>query len=233
MRRTATVILAIAALAVAAVPALADHSTDHTIVRYTGPVTPGQELRLDCPEGYALIAGSADFYRDRAMRVPVALDRGPDQYVLWPHGGAFQAYVWVVPKGARFADAYVECAKLPPTTSFVKTGIFDGSTVTFYCPSHHPYFVGGDPPAAVVYGDEDANFETFPQYVIPYEILYDPDGIAFTGTAGHGYRATITCSTEPTPATTTTTVVPTTTSTPPSTTATTTVPTTSTTTTSP
>ena len=228
MRRTATVILVIAALAVAAVPALADHNTDHTIVRYTGPVTSGQELRLDCPEGYALIAGSADFYRDRAMRVSVGQDVPPTRYVLWPHGGAYMAYVWVVPRGARFADVYVECAKLPPTTSFVNEGVFAGTPVTFLCPSTHPYFVD-----AAVLGDEDADFNTFPQYYLSYQVVRDPDGIVFTGPTGHGYRAVITCTSEVPATTTTTTVVPTTTSTPPSTTATTTVPTTSTTTTSP
>ena len=218
MRRIATAVLIAAALALAAVPALADQSTANTFVRYTGPVTPGEELRLDCPEAYALIAGSADFYRDRAMRVPVALDAPPNQYVLWPHGGAYMAYVWIVPKGARFADVYIECAELPPTTSFVKEGIFDGTPVTFLCPSHHPYLVD-----AVVYGDEDGDLSTFPQYFLSYQVVRDPDGIVFTGPAGHAYRAVITCTSEAPPTTTTTTVVPTTT------TATTTVPTTSTT----
>lgn len=236
MRRIATVILVTAALALAAIPALASHSIS---VTYTGPVTPGEDLRLDCPEGFALVAGNADFYRDRAMRVSVALDVPPTEYVLWPHGGAYMAYVWTVPRGARFADVFIECSELPPTTSFVKEGISDGSVVTFLCPSTHPYLVD-----AVVYGDEDANFDTFPQYFVFYQVQRDPDGISFLPAIGHGYRAIITCTSETPPPTTgptttnvptttfaptTTTVVPTSTTTPPSTTATTTVPTTSTT----
>jgi hypothetical protein len=63
--------------------------------------------------------------------------------------------------------------------------VFDGSSVVVGCPSSHPYFVDG-----VVYGDEDGNLDTFPQYVIPYEVLRDPDGIVFTGLVGHAYRAT-------------------------------------------
>jgi hypothetical protein len=212
---------ALAALALAAVVAslmiLPAAASPGIGITYTGPVQAGTQLTLSCPEGYTAGSGEADFYRDPQMRVAVALNVSPDIYILWPDGHGYKTLGWTVPRGARYADAVIQCFEVPPTFSFVKTGVFDGTSVTFFCPSSHPYFVDG-----VVYGDEDANFDTFPQYVIPYEVLRDPDGIVFTGPVGHAYRATITCTSETLASTTTTepttTLEPTTTTTPPTTT---------------
>jgi hypothetical protein len=111
--------------------------------------------------------------------------------------------VWIVPKGARYAEAVMACFELPPLPpvfSWSQEGVFTGEPVTFLCPvASHPYVVN-----AVVYGDEDGDLSTFPQYILDYQLVHDPDGIVFTGPAGHAYRATINCATEPQPTTTVT-----------------------------
>jgi hypothetical protein len=121
---------ALAALALAAVvasltasPAGATHGIG---VSFTGRVTAGEELVLSCPDFYTLGNAEADFYRDPQMRVPVALNVYPDRYVYSPAGDRTVSAVWVVPRGARHADAFAGCFA---TTSFYSAAecVFDES----------------------------------------------------------------------------------------------------------
>lgn len=192
MRRIATAVLIAAALVLTAVPALAD-----TTVTYAGPVTAGTELVLTCPEGHTGAAEGARFYRDPRGRV-LLVTRSWDRLIYSPDGQAIQSAVWIVPKGARYAEATMQCYELPPLPpvfSWSREGVWTGESVTFLCPAaSHPYVVD-----AVVYGDEDGDLSTFPQYILDYQVVRDPDGIIFTGPAGHAYRATINCATQPQP----------------------------------
>jgi hypothetical protein len=190
VRRIATAVLIAAALALAAAPALAAQTIS---VTYAGPVKAGTELVLTCPEGYTGDPEPASFYRDPHGRV-LLLSKEADRLIYSPSGDATRSAVWTVPMGARYAEAVMHCYEmppLPPIFSWSQEGVFTGDGVTFLCPAaSHPYVVD-----AVVYGDEDGDLNTFPQYVLDYQVVRDPDGIIFTGPAGHAYRATINCAT--------------------------------------
>jgi hypothetical protein len=122
MRRIVPLILATAALLLAmAAPAVASHS-----ITYTGPVTAGSELILSCPDGFSLGSGEADFYRDPKMRVPVGLNVNPTRYIFSPTGDRTISAVWVVPKGARYADASIACGATT-SISTSSTCVFDDS----------------------------------------------------------------------------------------------------------
>jgi hypothetical protein len=191
VRRIAiAVLIAIVAVALTAGPVVAAQTIS---VTYAGPVTAGTELVLTCPEGYTGDPEAASFYRDPRGRV-LLLSKEADRLIYSPSGDAVRSAVWTVPKGARYAEAVMHCFEmppLPPIFSWSQEGVFTGDAVTFLCPAaSHPYVVD-----AVVYGDEDGDLSTFPQYVLDYQVVRDPDGIIFTGPVGHAYRATINCAT--------------------------------------
>jgi hypothetical protein len=136
MRRTVAVVLLAAAFALAAaLPA----SAQATTVTYSGPVTAGQFLELTCPEGLQVqifqatstLSASVSFYRNKNRTAVVTSDQGP--------GGSVNFVGWTVPKGARYADAYLTCEPFP--TNIRHTGHFDaaGETATVVCPPETPY----------------------------------------------------------------------------------------------
>jgi hypothetical protein len=165
--------IATAVLIAAALVLTAVPALADTTVTYAGPVTAGTELVLTCPEGHTGAAEGARFYRDPRGRV-------------------------LLVTRSRYAEATMQCYELPPLPpvfSWSREGVWTGESVTFLCPAaSHPYVVD-----AVVYGDEDGDLSTFPQYILDYQVVRDPDGIIFTGPAGHAYRATINCATQPQP----------------------------------
>jgi hypothetical protein len=122
VKRLLVVLVMVAAVVsvVMASPAGATHGIG---VTYTGRVTPGEELVLSCPEFYTLGSGEADFYRDPRMRVPVALNVNPDRYVISPTGERTVSAVWVVPRGARYANAVAGC--------FAMTSIYAAAECVF------------------------------------------------------------------------------------------------------
>jgi hypothetical protein len=109
-------------LLLAAPPALAANSIG---VSFAGPVRPGQELVLSCPEGYTLGGGEADFYRDPQGRVPLPGQQNvsPTRYIFSPAGDRTVSAVWVVPRGARYANASAGC--------FATTSIYSAATCVF------------------------------------------------------------------------------------------------------
>jgi hypothetical protein len=117
------VVLVMVAAVVSVVMASPAGATHGISVTYTGRVTPGEELVLSCPEFYTLGTGEADFYRDPRMRVPVALNVTPDRFIISPAGDRTVSAIWVVPRGARYADAFVGC--------FATTSISTAATCVF------------------------------------------------------------------------------------------------------
>lgn len=121
-------LVVLAVLVGLAVPARAEHGVRIT---YTGPVKPGTELIVRCPDGHTMASGQADFYRDPGLRVAVALDVNPDRIEVGP-GNSIVAAAWLVPRGAHYADAWVDCspsAWVPTTTTATTTVPTTSTTV--------------------------------------------------------------------------------------------------------
>ena len=134
MRRTATVILVIAALAVAAIPALADHVPTTVTVSFAGPVTPGQVITLECPAGYQVTgtpsgpAASATYYRDPGLHAVAASGVAPDVSAQF-------SVSWIVPNRVRSASATVECLLIDQTQHPTTTSTPPSTTATTTVPT--------------------------------------------------------------------------------------------------
>ena len=135
----ATLILLLVGLA--ASPA----SAQATTVTYTGPVEAGTFLELTCPEGTLVqytqgntqISASASFFRNKRMTAEVAVNLTP--------GGGPVSVGWTVPKGARYASAYLVCE--PPLVTVDYSGRFEaaGEQATVLCPPETPYVWSAGP----------------------------------------------------------------------------------------
>jgi len=141
-RRILTVAtLTLLLVALAASPA----SAQATTVTYTGPVEAGTFLELTCPEGTLVqytqgntqISASASFFRNRQMTAEVAVNLAP--------GAGPVSVGWTVPKGARYASAYLVCE--PPPVMVDYSGRFEaaGEQVTVLCPPETPYVWAAGP----------------------------------------------------------------------------------------
>jgi hypothetical protein len=134
MRRTATVILVIAALAVAAIPALADHAPTTVTVSFAGPVSPGQVITLECPAGYQVRGEAgvhlafATYYRDPGLHAVVASDVPPDGFMQFSAS-------WTVPRGVRSASATLECVLIDQTQHPTTTSTPPSTTATTTVPT--------------------------------------------------------------------------------------------------
>jgi hypothetical protein len=141
-RRILTVAtLTLLLVALAATPA----SAQATTVTFTGPVQAGAFLELTCPEGTIVqytqggtqISARASFYRNKRLTALVETNTTP--------GAGPVSVVWNVPKGARYADAYLVCE--PPPVMFDYAGRFEaaGEQATVLCPPETPYVWAASP----------------------------------------------------------------------------------------
>jgi hypothetical protein len=169
-------------------------------VEFSGDVEAGYALDLRCPSGYQVRFredGSPDatafFYRSH-QRKGFLGQFAPNSAILDPYNVRV-GVTWIVPKGARFADANLFCEQMPnPTQTVVRTGATGLSSqnfVTAECPPEYPYLVS----VQEVIGDVDGNLSTPEgQYPITdytttsYSVSFGPIG------SNQAWRVTMTCS---------------------------------------
>jgi hypothetical protein len=190
-RRILTVAtLTLLLVALAASPA----SAQATTVTYTGPVEAGTFLELTCPEGTIVqytqgntqISASASFFRNRRMTAEVAVN-------LTPTGAGPVSVGWTVPKGARYASAYLVCEPPPVTVDY--SGRFEaaGEQATVLCPTETPYVWAAGPTS--FFGDSGAS------YPLDQTRITDAAGqwvgISFTAPEPGFYQGSLNCQWRP------------------------------------
>jgi hypothetical protein len=136
MRRrliTALVVLAASLLVVGlALPA----SAQQIPATFSGPVTAGQVITVTCPQGHTLeVSGGvpnagATFYRN-TNRKAVLSTPGPTSVTA-------TSASWLIPKGAKWADATVYCVPIV-TQTLTGVGQATGAPVVVDCPPETPY----------------------------------------------------------------------------------------------
>jgi hypothetical protein len=184
----ATLTLLLATLAASSASAQA------TTVTFTGPVEAGGFLELTCPEGTMVqytqggsqISARASFYRNKRLTAAVAVN-------LTPTVVGSVSVGWNVPKGARYADAYLVCE--PPPVMFDYAGRFEaaGEQATVLCPPETPYVWAAGPTS--FYGDSGASFP-----LDQTRITDDAGqwvGISFTAPEPGSYSGTLECQRRP------------------------------------
>jgi hypothetical protein len=147
----ATLTLLLVALAASPASAL------ETTVEFTGPVEAGTHLELTCPEGTIVqytqggtqISARASFYRNKRLTAAVATD-------LTPTTVGSVSVGWTVPKGARYASAFLVCEPPPVTVDY--SGRFEaaGEQATVLCPPETPYVWAAGPTS--FFGDSGASY---------------------------------------------------------------------------
>jgi hypothetical protein len=143
-------------------------SAQQVPVSFSGPVTAGQSLTLECPEGHQvdLVEGSApnasaNFYRNANRKSAVVMYAPPTSMTR-------TSVMWIVPKGAKSADAILYCIPNPTQVFFGGT-ITDTTPFSVTCPAGTPYFYGTN-------GAEAHNPETGERVNITYSYVFDSAG---------------------------------------------------------
>jgi hypothetical protein len=189
-RRILTVAtLTLLLVALAATPA----SAQATTVTFTGPVQAGAFLELTCPEGAIVqytqggmqISARASFYRNKRLTALVETNTTP--------GAGPVSVVWNVPKGARYADAYLVCE--PPPVMFDYAGRFEAASeqATVLCPPETPYVRAASPTS--FQADSGASFP-----LDQTRITDDAGqwiGVSFTAPEPGSYSGTLDCQWRP------------------------------------
>jgi hypothetical protein len=181
----ATLTLLLVALAASPASAL------ETTVTYTGPVQAGTFLELTCPEGtmvqytQGVISASASFYRNKRMTALVETNTTP--------GYGPVSVGWNVPKGARYADAYLVCE--PPPVMIDYSGRFEaaGEQATVLCPPETPYVWSAGPIS--FFGDSGDSYPLAETRVT--DDVGQWVGISFTAPEPGSYSGTLTCQWRP------------------------------------
>lgn len=138
LKRSATLALVVLAASLLAVGLALPASAQQTPATFSGPVTAGQTITVTCPEGHQVqLEGGAPnagvtFYRN-TNRKAVLSTPGPTSVTA-------TSASWLVPKGAKYADATAYC--VPIATQLVTLlGQATGNPVTVNCPAETPYLV--------------------------------------------------------------------------------------------
>ena len=183
----ATLILLLVGLA--ASPA----SAQATTVTYTGPVEAGTFLELTCPEGTLVqytqgntqISASASFFRNKRMTAEVAVNVMP--------GGGPVSVGWTVPKGARYASAYLVCE--PPLVTVDYSGRFEaaGEQATVLCPPETPYVWSAGP--VTFFADSGDSYPLSETRI--YNDAGQWVGISFTAPEPGFYHGSLSCQWRP------------------------------------
>jgi hypothetical protein len=184
----ATLTVLLVALAASPASALA------TTVEFTGPVKAGTYLELTCPEGTTVqytqggtqISARASFYRNKQLTAAVATD-------LTPTVVGAVAVGWTVPKGARYASAFLVCE--PPTVTVDYSGRFQaaGEQVTVLCPPETPYVWAASPTS--FFGDSGEAYPLDQTRITDAASQWV--GISFTAPEPGSYHGTLICQWRP------------------------------------
>ena len=190
-RRILTVAtLTLLLVAVAASPA----SAQATTVTYTGPVEAGTFLELTCPEGTLVqstqgntqLSARASFFRNKRLTAAVATNLAPT--VVGP-----VSVGWTVPKGARYASAFLVCEPPPVTVDY--SGRFEaaGEQTTVLCPPETPYVWSAGP--VTFFADSGDSYPLSETRI--YNDAGQWVGISFTAPEPGFYHGSLSCQWRP------------------------------------
>jgi hypothetical protein len=169
-------------------------SAQATTVTYTGPVEAGTFLELVCPEGTLVqytqggtqISAQALFYRNQRQPPAAAVNLPPD-------GVGGHAVYWTVPKGARYAEAYLVCEPPPVTVNYEGRFQAAGEQVTVLCPSGTPYVWSAGP--TLLY--DDAGVSSPLEQTRITDAASQWVGISFTAPEPGFYQGSLSCQWRP------------------------------------
>jgi hypothetical protein len=113
--------LAIVALLVGVVAATTlPASAQPQVLEFSGEVTAGQLIKLECPEGYRVqfngffANASADFWRNPNQKGKPFLSNVAPYTLHYDPSNTVIAVDWLVPQGAKSAHATLVCEPKPP-----------------------------------------------------------------------------------------------------------------------
>jgi hypothetical protein len=114
-------------------------SAQQQSVNFSGAVTAGQTVTLECPSGYMVEQtsegpnASLSFYRNANHKAAVA------EFVP-PTSTTTTTASWLVPKGAKFGEGSLNCVPII-TQTVTLLGQATGADVVVDCPAETPYLV--------------------------------------------------------------------------------------------
>jgi hypothetical protein len=137
LKRSATLALVVLAASLLAVGLALPASAQQTPATFSGPVTAGQTITVTCPEGHQVqLEGGAPnagvtFYRN-TNRKAVLSTPGPTSVTA-------TSASWLVPKGAKYADATVYCVPIVISQPLTAVEQATGAPVVLDCPGVYPW----------------------------------------------------------------------------------------------
>ena len=107
-------------------------------VSFSGPVAAGQTITLECPEGHQVETtggapnAGAIYYRNSNRKAVLPAPSEPTSFTG-------TSVSWLVPKGAKYAEATVYCVPIVVTQPLTAVGQATGADVILDCPAETPW----------------------------------------------------------------------------------------------